>query len=284
MLKIPSWLWVALYILSFLTTGDWEDRFWLVGLGDSFCLRICVSTWYKFSTGSNTCVFFWGDYFYTISARSIKSLGGGLSITLASMFSLSLTKSSDICAWNSVGYLSYTKVSLLTCGVIRFIGSWGTDVVWTKHWLLFRSVRERILIDLFELRLLRFPWLVPESIEVLEPHLLKVDPVITFFFKESNCYYWAFNYPLDDSLFLEVLNLWMCFSAANSPLDLSLVIPLPDVDSLPLAVLNPLRPWASFKTFWYLCWRAFLVEITDFVTDSEVDVLSISYLNDLVDG
>ena len=188
------------------------------------------------------------------------------------MFSLSLTKSSDIYAWNSVGYLSYTKDSLLTCGVIRFISSWGTDVVWTKHWLLFRSVRERISIDLFELRLLRFPWLVPESIEVLEPHLLKVDPVITFFFKESNCYYWAFNYPLDDSLFLEVLNLWMCFSAANSPLDLSLVIPLPDVDSLPLAVLNPLRPWASFRTFWYLCWRAFLVEITDFVTDSEVDV------------
>lgn len=136
-------------------------------------------------------------------------------------------------------------------------------------------------IDLFESRPL-----LPEIIEILEPHLDKVVPVIICFLKVSNCYYWAANYPLDDSLFLELLNLWMCFSAASSPLDFSLMIPpFPVVESLPRAVLNPLRPCASFKTFWYLYWSAFLVEITDFVTvDSLQDVLSIStYLNDLVD-
>ena len=125
-----------------------------------------------------------------------------------------------------------------------------------------------------------------ESIEILEPHLDKVFPLIICFLKVSNCYYWVrFYLPLDDSLVLELLNLWMCFSAANSPLDFSLNIPpFPVVESLPRAVLNPLRPCASFRTFWYLYWRAFLVEITDFVTDSLQDVLSISYLNDLVDG
>ena len=148
----------------------------------------------------------------------------------------------------------------------------------------FRSYNENP-IDLLEpWRPLRFPWLVPDCIEILEPHLDKLFPVIIVFFKESNSCYWAFVYPREESLFLELLNLWMCFSAANSPLDNSLVIPFPVVESpvLPRAVLNPLKPWASLRTFWYLYWRAFLVEITDFVADSVVNVLSIS-LNDLVD-